>query len=381
MTSGNVASAYAGGWRDGDPVGDRKFAPLGGIELENGEALDVTMAYETWGTLNADRSNAILVLHALTGDSHVFGPAGEGHPTAGWWEDLVGPGRAIDTNNYFVVAPNILGGCQGSTGPSSLAADGRPYGSRFPLITTRDQVRAEHGLQEALGLGHWALVIGGSMGGMRAIEWAVMYPQEVDRVAVIASTARVSADQVAWSSPQIHAILGDPYFANGDYYENPLGPENGLGIARRIAHVTYRSAYELEERFSNRPQDNENPYAGTLQQPGRFAIESYLDHHADKLVKRFDPNSYLSLVRAMNSHDVGRQRGGYEAALARVTARALVVAVDSDRLFPVGQSEELAAALSNAAPLQVIESPYGHDGFLIESGRVAHWVDELLRSS
>lgn len=365
----------SGAWREGDPAGDRRFADLGDLALETGGSLPVRLAYETWGELSPARDNAVLVCHALTADSHVLGPAGPGHPTPGWWSELVGPGLAVDTDRWFVVAPNVLGGCQGSTGPSSTAPDGRPWGSRFPHLTVRDQVAAEVALADALGISTWAAVVGGSMGGMRALELAVTHPERVARLLAVATTARTSADQIAWCAPQLAAVRGDAGWSGGDYHDAPPGhgPHRGLGLARMIAHTTYRSAAELDSRFGRAAQPGEDPLGGR----GRFAVESYLEHHADKLVRRFDAGSYVVLTEAMNSHDVGRGRGGTAAALRRVSARTRVVAVDSDRLYPVSQSQEVADAVPGAE-LDVVASPYGHDGFLIESGAIAKVAEELL---
>lgn len=363
-------------WRDGDPVGRRQFADLGPFALESGGRLPaVRLAYETWGTLNADGSNAVLVLHALTGDSHVTGPAGDGHPTAGWWQSMVGPGAPIDTDEWFVVAPNVLGGCQGSTGPASTAPDGRPWGGRFPLLTVRDQVAAEIRLADLLGVDSWALVIGASMGGLRVLEWAVTAPERVRSIAAIATAAQTSGDQIAGFHTQLAAILADPRYRDGDYYDaaDGDGPHVGLGIARQIAHQTYRSAAELDERFGRIPQGAEDPLEG-----GRFAVQSYLDHHGDKLARRFDANTYVALTRTMITHDLGRDRGGVAAALAQITARALVIAVDSDRLFPPAQSARIAAGIPGAGPVRTVHSPYGHDGFLIEEDQVGAIVSEFL---
>lgn len=338
-----------------------------------GELPAVRLAFETWGRLAPDASNAVLVLHALTGDSHVAGPVGPGHPTPGWWDGLIGPGRALDTDRWFVVAPNVLGGCQGSTGPSSLAAGGRRWGGGFPFVTQRDQVTAETGLADALGIDRWALVIGGSMGGMRALEWAVAHPQRTGALLLLATTAAASAEQIALAGIQLHAIRSDPHWQGGDYHDTGRGPHTGLGLARRLAHVTYRSEPELAVRFGRTPQSTEDPWRG-----GRYQVESYLDHHADKLVRRFDAGSYVVLSEAMNSHDVGRDRGGVRAALRRVTAPTLVAGVDSDRLYPPSQQVELASGIPSADALRVIESPYGHDGFLIEVEQVAALVRELL---
>ncbi|MGW2831817.1 homoserine O-acetyltransferase MetX [Streptomyces sp. NPDC001286] len=365
----------SGAWREGDPPGRRLWhvreRPL---PLEaGGELPSVRLAFETWGRLAADRSNAALVLHALTGDSHVAGPAEPGHPTPGWWDGLIGPGLALDTDRWFVVAPNVLGGCQGSTGPSSTRPDGRRWGGSFPFLTQRDQVAAEAGLADALGIDHWALVIGGSMGGMRAVEWAVSYPERTNALLLLATTAAASAEQIAWAGIQLHAIRSDPHWRGGDYHDTGRGPHAGLGLARRIAHVTYRSEPELQVRFGRTPQHMEEPW-----KDGRYQVESYLDHHAAKLARRFDAGSYVVLADAMNAHDIGRGRGGTRAALRRVTARTLVAGVSTDRLYPLTQQAELAAGIRTADRLRTIESPYGHDGFLIEVEQVAALVHELL---
>nr|WP_211283714.1 homoserine O-acetyltransferase [Streptomyces antibioticus] len=365
-----------GAWREGDPPGRRQwYAREKPLALEaGGELPGARLAFETWGRLAADGSNAVLVLHALTGDSHVVGPAGPGHPTPGWWDGLIGPGRALDTERWFVVAPNVLGGCQGSTGPSSLTPDGRRWGGDFPFLTQRDQVAVEADLADALGIDRWALVVGGSMGGMRALEWAVEYPERTGALLLLASTAAASAEQIAWANIQLHAIRADPHWRGGHYHDTGQGPHAGLGLARRLAHVTYRSEPELAVRFGRTPQGAEDPWSG-----GRYQVESYLDHHAAKLVRRFDAGSYVVLSEAMNSHDVGRGRGGVRAALRRVTARTLVAGVDSDRLYPPSQQAELASGIPTADDLRLIESPYGHDGFLIEVKQVAALVAELVR--
>jgi homoserine O-acetyltransferase len=362
-----TSASRTGGWREGDPVGDRRFLDLGGpVRLERGGVLPaVRVAYETWGALAPDAGNAVLVEHALTGDSHVVGPAGPGHATAGWWPSLIGPGAPLDTDRLFVVCANVLGGCQGTTGPSSTAPDGAAWGSRFPEVTIADQVAVEAAVADALGIGTWQAVLGGSMGGMRALEWAVSRPERVAGLFFLASGAVASADQIGTQTTQQTAVRSDPAWAGGDYAPGP-GPVTGLGIARRIAHLTYRSEVELEARFDHRVQDD-----------GRFAVASYLEHHATKLAARFDAGSYVALTGAMNSWDVGRGRGGVEAALSRVTARAVVAGIDSDRLYPPAQQQRVAAALG--VPLRLIPSPYGHDGFLLETDEVGALVRELLR--
>ncbi len=358
-------------------MGDRMFAHLGPVDLELGGALpSVTVAYETWGSLDADRSNAVLVLHALTGDSHVAGAAGPGHPTPGWWDGLVGPGAPLDTDRWFVVCSNILGGCQGTTGPSSPAPDGRPYGSRFPRITVRDQVRVEAALSDVLGITRWASVIGGSMGGMRALEWAVGHGDRIASALFLASGAVATADQIGTQTAQILAITSDPRWRGGDYHDADPGdgPSAGLGIARRIAHLTYRSELELQTRFGSEPQEGEDPLAG-----GRYAVQSYLDHQADKLLHRFDAGTYVALTDAMNTWDVGRGRGGAAAALARVDVPLVVAGIDSDRLYPLHTQAFVADGVpSTVGGLRVIASPYGHDGFLVERERVFALVSETL---
>ena len=368
----------SGAWREGDPLGHRQLVQVGDVPLERGGVVpQVQVAYETWGRLNEQADNAVLVEHALTGDSHVVGPADGAHPSPGWWDGLIGPGRPLDTDRWFVVASNVLGGCQGTTGPSSLAPDGRRWGSRFPFVTVRDQVSVEARLAAELGIARWAAVLGGSMGGMRVLEWAVTHPGRVERALVLASTAYASADQIAWAQPQLLAIRSDPSFRGGDYYDPEdrlAGPEVGMGIARRIAHVTYRSGTELDQRFGRQPQGREDP----LGNGGRYAVESYLDHHAGKLSRRFDANSYLVLPEARTSPDVGRARGGAAAGLSTVTATTTVVAVDSDRLYPVRLSDEVTAAVPGATQ-HTIPSAYGHDGFLIEIDQVGSHIRDALR--
>ncbi len=355
-----------GAWREADPVGARLFADLGTVSLESGVDLpDVRVAYETWGTFTGD--NAVLVEHALTGDAHVAGPVGAGHPSPGWWDAVVGPGRPLDTDRWFVVASNILGGCQGTTGPASLAADGQPWGSRFPDLTVRDQVAAEIALADTLGIDRWQAVIGGSAGGMRAVEWAITEPERVERLFLLATSAAASAEQIAGSSNQQLAITSDPHFHGGDYYGADRGPSAGLDLARRIAHAAYRSEPELAQRFGRERETD-----------GRFSVESYLAHHGAKLVRRFDANSYLVLTRAMDSHDVGRGRGGIEAALGRITARTIVAGIDSDRLYPLAQQQELADHIPGAEGLDVVTSLHGHDGFLVESDQVGALTTRLL---
>jgi homoserine O-acetyltransferase len=366
----------SGGWREADPVGRRRFVDLGALSLERGRALPaVRMAYESWGRPSPSGDNAVLVLHALTGDSHVSGEVEPGHRTGGWWNGLVGPGKLLDPARHWIICPNVLGGCQGTTGPASTSSDGQPWGSRWPRTTVRDQVASELLLADALGIARWKFVLGGSMGGMRAVEWAVTAPDRVAGLGLIASTAEASADQIGFAIPQLAAIRADPHWAGGDYHHAAPGegPHVGLGIARRIAHLTYRSAEEFDTRFGRQAQEVVDPLDG-----GRWQVESYLDHHADKLAHRFDAGSYVALTEAMNSHEVGRGRGGLTAALATITANTVVAGVDSDRLYPLSQQERLADGIAGAAKLQVISSPYGHDAFLLESDQLAAALEPLV---
>lgn len=370
----------SGAWREGDPPANRKFLSIGALPLERGGTLpSARIAYETWGQLSPGRDNAILILHALTGDAHLIGPAGPGQPTAGWWGGVVGPGLAIDTDRWFVVAPNMLGGCQGSTGPASLAPDDREWGSRFPYLTIRDQVEAQRAFADQLGVDRFAAVIGGSMGGMHALEWAIEHPARVARLAVLAAPPVSTADQIALNFVQVEAIRIDPLFRGGNYYdaEDGDGPSRGLALARRMALLNYRSPSELNNRFARSWQSELSP----LGSGGRFAVESYLDFHGNKFPRRFDANSYIRLVDAMTSHDVGRGRGGVAAALSRIRARTLVLGIDSDRLFPVEGQQTIARLvpgnIDGDSPV-VISSPFGHDGFLIEHDAVGRELARLL---
>ncbi|MEZ2391326.1 homoserine O-acetyltransferase [bacterium RCC_150] len=360
----------------GTQDGTLKYVSVGALELEAGGLLpEVVLAYETWGQLNADASNAILVEHALTGSTHV---ARGGTDEEGWWDQLVGPGATIDTNRYFVVSVNIVGGCYGSTGPSSNAPDGKPWGSRFPLVTLRDSTAAEARLADALGIKAWHTVVGGSLGGARALEWAVSYPGRVERCAVISVGAYSTAEQIAFAQAQTLAIRQDPDFNGGDYY-GKAAPEAGLALARRIAHITYRSAQEFDVRFGRNPQGTETPLeAARLDRRGRYQVESYLDHQGNKLVQRFDANSYIAITEALMSHDITRNRGTLKESLSVATAQFLIATVSSDRLYFPEQSRELAEALPGEVPVHVIDAPIGHDGFLTEIGQLGRQLREAF---
>ncbi|MGY3554366.1 homoserine O-acetyltransferase [Williamsia sp. R60] len=356
------------------PDGKLTSVSVGPIELDNGERIEnVTLAFQRWGTLSKARDNVVLALHALTGDSHVTGPAGPGQPSPGWWDGLIGPGAAVDTNEWCVVSANVLGGCRGSTGPASLDSEGRVWGSRFPQITVLDQVRAEVALMDALEIDTVAAVLGGSMGGARSLEWVIGYPERVRSALILAVGARASADQIGTQTTQIAAIQADPDWQGGDYHGTGRRPTAGLGVARRIAHMYYRHELELDERFANSPQGQENPLEG-----GRYAVQSYLEHQADKLVQRFDPGSYVVLSQVLNHHDVGRGRGGVEAALRSCEVPVIIGGIDSDRLYPIRQQVELAELMPGCVDgLHVVHSANGHDGFLTEFDSVS----ELLKKT
>lgn len=350
-----------GAWLESHDSGARKFIKIGSLLLENGETLpDVTIAYQSWGNLNAAQDNAILVNHAMTGWSDV--PA--------WWPSMVGPGLPFDIDQYFVVCPNVIGGCQGSTGPSSVAPDGKRWGSRFPALTIRDMVAAEVAFSDVIGIKKYKLAVGPSLGGMRALEWAVQHPDRVGAICTIGSSAVATGDQIGTASIQIHAIKSDPNFNGGDYYEQEKGAEVGMGIARRIAHLTYRTEAEMDIRFGRQLQGDDT---------GRYAVESYLDHQASKLAKRFDANTYIALTEAMNSHDIGRDRGGVAAALGTIKIPVVAVAIDTDRLFPVRLQAEIAELAPASAPLVTISSPFGHDGFLVEVESVGNVIRTALK--
>ena len=374
----------SGAWEPGDPPGWRRFVDVCQgrcFVLEGGGVLEtITLAYETWGTLDAAGSNAVLVCHALTGDAHAAGPSGPGQPTDGWWDDLIGPGKALDTDRYFVVCANSIGGCQGSTGPSSInPLDGERYAGRFPVVSTRDIVRTQAMLADHLGISRWLSVVGGSMGGMQALEWAVMYPDRVASIASIASTAAASALQIGWSEVGRLAVVQDPKWNGGDYYEAPdgEGPHEGLMLGRRIAQIHYRSDLSLENRFGRSTADRFDRFTVW----NRFQVESYLDYHGQKLARRFDANSYLVLNKTMDLHDVGRGRGGIDAALSRVACPVLIVSIDSDALYTPRQQHDLRDKIAaGGAPVRYdeITSEHGHDGFLIEFAQLEPQLTTFL---
>ncbi|MDB4110133.1 homoserine O-acetyltransferase [bacterium] len=362
-----------GAWLEGDPVGDRRFHSLTAerpFALEGGGVLhEATIAYETWGELNEAADNAVLVCHALTGDAHASGGVSAVHPDGGWWDGVIGPGRAIDTDRWFVVCANVLGGCQGSTGPASTNPEtGKPYGMRFPTVTIRDMVRSQARLATGLGIDAWHAVVGGSMGGMQVIEWGLMFADRVKAIAPIATSVAATPWQIGWSATGRHAITLDPQWQSGDYYDGEpgQGPHAGLAIARSVAQITYRSLVDPSHVFGHWD---------------RFQVESYLDHHGEKLARRFDANSYLILNRAMDLHDVARGRGTVARAFAMLKAPVLSISITTDTLYHPRLQVDLADFARHAGvetEYQIIDSPHGHDGFLLESDAVGAALGKFL---
>lgn len=377
----------SGAWQPGDEVGDRQFFTFADdrpFAVESGAVLsDVTIAYETWGTLNADASNALLICHAWTGDSHASGRAKPGHATPGWWNDVIGPGKHIDTDRWFVVCTNVLGGCQGTTGPaSSHPDDGKPYGSRFPVLTIRDMVRAQRRLMTHLGIEQWASVLGGSMGGMQVLEWAIIYPRRVRSIVPIACCMQASAQQIAWGVIGRRSIRLDPRWRGGDYYDGEPGdgPAEGLAIARQVAQVTFRSDNAFTERFGRDLTDKAifGDHYGLWQE---FEVERYLHYHGDKLVRRFDANSYLIIGKAMDLHDVARDRGSLENAMRRIAVPNLTIGINSDMLYPEYQQRHMNKMLDlNGVPNEYVQvdSNHGHDAFLIHFDQVGEPIGRFL---
>ncbi len=340
---------------------------IGSFEPELGGRLEeVSLAYETWGELDASGTNAVLVVHALTGDSHAAGGADEDHKRGGWWEPVIGPGRPIDTDEYFVICSNVLGGCSGSTGPQSRDPEtGRPYGMRFPTITIRDIVRAQKRLLEELGIKRLALVAGGSIGGQQALEWPIEFPDFVDKSLVVAATDALGPQGLGMSEIGRRAITSDPNWQNGDYYGTGKTPDSGLSIARMAGMMTYQSAACQAERFGRNPATRgrsrvENP-------GGTFDVECYLQYQGNDLVGRFDANSYLYLLRAMDLYDATRGYASLEEAFGRIEAEMCFVGISSDWLFPASEVKATAeAAASSGAGIRYVEmeSINGHDAFL-----------------
>ncbi len=348
-----------------------------GLTLQHGGVLSpVTLAYETWGTLNEEGNNAILVTHALTGNAHAHDVEQPDDPKVAWWNPLIGPGRSIDTSRYFVICSNILGGCYGSTGPSSLnPRTGQPYGMDFPVVTIRDMVHAQRRLLEHLGVRQLAMVAGGSIGGLQALEWAVTYPDLVRKAAVIAATPALTAQAIAFSEVERQAIMADPRWQGGNYAHGQ-GPTTGLAIARMLAMITYQSEESMELRFGRQPARQLHiPSPTHAADIGRrFDVEGYLYYQGASLAQRFDANSYLYISRAMDLYDVSEGYPSIESALSRLQSKALFVGIRSDFLFPAANVRwlsEKVQALGGDATYVELDSPHGHDAFLKEWGQMA----------
>ena len=347
--------------------------------LECGRKLGpITLAYETYGELNRDRSNAILILHALTGDAHAAGWHSPEDSKPGWWENMIGPGKAFDTNKYFVICSNIIGGCKGSTGPGSTNPEtGMYYGLNFPMVTIPDMVNAQKMLIDFLGIDQLLCVVGGSMGGMQALQWAVSYPNMMRLVIPIATTGRLSAQAIAFDAVGRHAIMSDPNWKNGDYYGSEL-PSSGVSIARMIGHITYMSDQSMHRKFGRHLQDRDSLDYDFVNE---FQVESYLSYRGDSFVKRFDANSYLYITKAMDYFDLAQPSGELRRELAKVKAAFLVVSFSSDWLFPSYMSKEIVSALRRNnidVSYAEIQSDYGHDAFLLEVETLGRLIVNFL---
>ncbi|GGN14182.1 homoserine O-acetyltransferase [Actinoplanes campanulatus] len=360
------------------------------LPLDCGRELrSVRVAYETYGTLAPDRDNVILVCHALSGDAHAAGiaavPPQEGtregfEKSLGWWDGMIGPGKAFDTDRWFVVSTNLLGGCRGTTGPSSIdPATGEPYGPDFPVITVADMVRCERAFLAQLGIDRLAAVAGGSLGGMQALQWAIDHPSDVGAIVVIASTHALQPQGVAWNAIARESIQRDPDWQGGRYYGTGRSPDAGMGVARMVGHITYLSAPGLAAKFGRRLQSGAD-IRYTISEP-EYEVENYLRHQAASFVRRFDANTYLYTSRALTYFDLARDHGSLEAALEKVQARTLLISFSSDWLYPPAASREIADVLTGLGkPVQnhVIDAPYGHDCFLLEEARQTPIVRDFL---
>jgi homoserine O-acetyltransferase len=362
---------------------NRRVTLPGPLMLDSGASLaQIEIAYETYGTLNADGSNAILICHALTGDQHVA----SAHPRTGkpgWWTRMVGAGKPVDPARYFIVCANVLGSCMGSSGPASVdPATGAPYAMRFPVITLRDMVRAQALLLDHLGIWNLAAVVGGSMGGMQALEWAATYPARIRSAVIVASAARHSAQNIAFHEVGRQAVMADPNWRGGNYYGTGEGPAAGLAVARMAAHITYLSEAGLTDKFGRRLQSRETKTFGF---DADFQVESYLRHQGLSFVDRFDANSYLYITRAMDYFDLAEEHGGLLAAAFRGSrTRFCLVSFDSDWLYPTAESRAIVHALNAsgaAASFVELSAPYGHDSFLLEVPELFRVVDGFLKAN
>jgi len=359
------------------------FAPPNPLSLRSGTSLGpIRVAYQTYGTLSPAKDNAIYICHALTGDMHAAGRM-QKRRKPGWWDGFVGPGKALDTDKYFVICANVLGGCQGTTGPASINPQtGRPYGIDFPFVTVEDMVKVHSELVRQLGIERLLSVIGGSLGGMQVLQWAAQYPAQLNSAIVLASSARLSAQGIAFNAVGRRAIYADPNFKEGQFYGED-GPRFGLALARMIAHITYLSEDSIELKFGRRLQDRDS-LSHELHAETEFEIESYLHYQGKRFVERFDANSYLYLTRAMDYFDLGAAPGGLAQMLSKTDARFLIVSFDTDWLFPTAQSKEMVRALltqGKHVTFSELSSPYGHDSFLIELDQLTELVSPFLEQT
>ncbi len=353
-----------------------QFITFSSLLLESGEELfPVTLAYETYGNLNERRDNAVLICHALTGDAHAAGISRE-TGKIGWWDSMIGPGKAFDTDRYFVICSNVIGGCKGSTGPSSMnPMTAKPYGLDFPVVTIGDMVNAQVKLINHLGINNLLCVAGASMGGMQVLEWMVSHPERVRSAVPISTAARHSPQQIAFNEVGRQAIMADPNWKGGNYYDDPV-PCRGLSVARMLGHITYMSDVSMQEKFGRRFRDNREPFKFTAD----FEVEGYLHYRGHSFIERFDANAYLFITKAMDRFDVSRGKKLSEA-FARVKAKVLVISFESDWLYPCHQSGALVKACKAAgvdATYCVVDSTYGHDAFLIETEEETHLVKHYL---
>ena len=341
----------------------------------------VDVAYETYGELTPERDNAIFVCHALTGDAHVAGRHSEDEKKPGWWDEFVGPGKALDTDKYFVICANVLGGCQGTTGPSSIdPACDTPFALNFPVISISDIVDVHAELTKYLGIERLLGIIGGSLGGMQVLDWAVRYPDQMDAVICLASGPRLSAQGIAFNAVGRRAIVVDPHFHAGDYYGVENGPRYGLALARMVAHITYLSESSIEKKFGRRLQDSDE-FAYKLEKETEFQIESYLHYQGKRFVERFDANSYMYLTKAMDYFDLAEGYESLSESLSVCQARFLIASYTTDWLFPSDQSREIVSALVNSnkrVTFAEFDSPFGHDSFLLEFEQLGKLVLPFL---
>ena len=351
------------------------------ITLECGEEFGpITVAYETYGRLNGKKDNAILVLHALTGDAHAAGYHNESDIKPGWWNDMIGPGKAFDTDKYFIISSNMLGGCKGTTGPSSInPKTGKAYGTDFPVITIEDTVKVQKELVNHLGVKKLLSVAGGSMGGMQALMWAITYPEMVESTILIATTSKLSAQGIAFNAVGRNAIISDPDWQNGDYYDKENKPDRGLSIARMVGHITYLCEEAMHKKFGRKLQNKSKP---DFTMDIDFQVESYLQHQGEVFVDRFDANSYLYITKAVDYFDLGGKYGSLEEAFKLTNAKFLIMSFTSDWLFPTSQSKEMVNALLKAnkdVSFCEIESPCGHDAFLLEFETQTNIIKSFLK--